>query len=221
MKCPNKQFILYSRVSTSMQGASGLGLDAQKDAMDAYIKNVGGEVIGEYVDIQSGKNDENRPQLQEALNLARKSNSTILVSKLCRLSRDLEFTARLMKDSKISFRVCSMPDADEFTISIWSCMVTQERREISRRTKDALAAAKKRGIRLGVAGKENIKKCNLERIRQADRYANELNILIKPLRDSGQSLRMIADGLNASGITTSRGCKFTHKQVGNILQRVA
>ena len=220
MKCPNKQFILYSRVSTSMQGASGLGLDAQKDAMDAYIKNVGGEVIGEYVDIQSGKDDENRPQLQSALNLARKSNSTILVSKLCRLSRDLEFIARLMKDSKISFRVCSMPDADEFTISIWSCMVMQERREISRRTKDALAAAKKRGIRLGTAGKENIKKCNLARIQQADTYAKELNLLIKPLRDAGQPLQMIADGLNASGITTSRGSKFTHKQVSRILERV-
>ena len=220
MKCPNKQFILYSRVSTSMQGASGLGLDAQKDAMDSYIKNVGGEVIGEYVDIQSGKDDENRPQLQSALNLARKSNSTILVSKLCRLSRDLEFIARLMKDSKISFRVCSMPDADEFTISIWSCMVMQERREISRRTKDALAAAKKRGIRLGTAGKENIKKCNLARIQQADTYAKELNLLIKPLRDAGQPLQMIADGLNASGITTSRGSKFTHKQVSRILERV-
>ena len=220
MKCPNKQFILYSRVSTSMQGASGLGLDAQKDAMDAYIKNVGGEVIGEYVDIQSGKDDENRPQLQSALNLARKSNSIILCSKLCRLSRDLEFIARLMKDSKISFRVCSMPDADEFTISIWSCMVMQERREISRRTKDALAAAKKRGIRLGTAGKENIKKCNLARIQQADTYAKELNLLIKPLRDAGQPLQMIADGLNASGITTSRGSKFTHKQVSRILERV-
>jgi len=203
-----------------MQGASGLGLDAQKDAMDAYINNVGGEVVGQFVDIQSGKDDENRPQLQEALNLARKSNSTILVSKLCRLSRDLEFIARLMKDSKISFRVSSMPDADEFTISIWSCMVMQERREISRRTKDALAAAKKRGIRLGTAGKENIKKCNLARIQQADTYAKELNLLIKPLRDAGQPLQMIANGLNASGIKTSRGSKFTHKQISRILERV-
>ena len=220
MKCKNKQFVLYSRVSTTLQGKSGLGLDAQKHAMDEYINNVGGEVVGQFVDIQSGKDDGNRPQLQLALNLARKTNSIILVSKLCRLSRDLEFTAHLMKDSKISFRVCSMPDADEFTISIWSCMVMQERREISRRTKDALAAAKKRGVRLGTTGKENIKKCNLARIQQADNYAKELNLLIKPLRDAGQPLQMIANGLNASGITTSRGSKFTPVQVSRILERV-
>ena len=221
MKCPNNEFIFYSRVSTSMQGASGLGLDAQTHAMNEYIQNVGGEVIGEFVDIQSGKDDGNRPQLQEAMNMARKSNATILISKLCRLSRNLEFIAHLMNDSKISFRVCSMPDADEFTLSIWACMVSAEGREISRRTKDSLLAAKRRGVKLGIAGKENIKKCNLERIRKADRYANELNLLIKPLRESGQSFQMIADGLNASGITTSRGSKFTHKQVSRILQRVA
>ena len=77
MKCKNKQFVLYSRVSTTLQGKSGLGLDAQKHAMYEYINNVGGEVVGQFVDIQSGKDDGNRPQLQLALNHARKTNSII------------------------------------------------------------------------------------------------------------------------------------------------
>ena len=220
MVLQKNQFISYRRVSTQSQGLSGLGLEGQKQSIDDYLTSINGELIKDVVEIGSGKDDSNRPELQNTIQLARKTGATIVVSKLCRLSRDLEFIARLMKDSKISFRVSSMPDADEFTISIWSCMVMQERREISRRTKDALAAAKKRGIRLGTAGKENIKKCNLARIQQADTYAKELNLLIKPLRDAGQPLQMIANGLNASGIKTSRGSKFTHKQISRILERV-
>ena len=220
MVLQKNQFISYRRCSTRSQGQSGLGLDAQKKSIDDYLTAVDGELIKDVVEVASGKDDSNRPQLQNAIQLARTSGATIVVSKLCRLSRDLEFIARLMKDSKVRFRISTMRDADEFSISIWACMVHKERQEISIRTKDALRAAKRRGVRLGIAGKENIKKCNVRKIQLADSFAIKMNNIIQPLRDSGHTLQGIADVLNASGVKTPRGCLYTPTAVRNCIKRM-
>ena len=220
MVLQKNQFISYRRVSTQSQGLSGLGLEGQKQSIDDYLTSINGELIKDVVEIGSGKDDSNRPELQNTIQLARKTGATIVVSKLCRLSRDLEFIARLMKDSRVKFRISTMRDADEFSISIWACMVQRERQEISIRTKDALRAAKRRGIKLGIAGKENIKKCNIAKIQVANRFAIKVNNIIQPLRESGYTLQGIANVLNSSGVKTPRGCSYTPTSVRNCIKRI-
>lgn len=192
-------------------------MDAIQRYLDGFER---AQTVAEFVEVESGKEDQNRPELQHALDCARKTGATIVVSKLCRLSRDLEFIARLMKDRTVRFRVASMPDADEFSLSIWACMVAQERRLISQRTKDAIAAAKKRGVQWGTAGKQNIKRCNMQKIDNANAFALRLSTVIKPLRDSGQTLQQIANALNIMDIKTPRGASFTPTSVRRVLQRI-
>ena len=113
-----------------------------------------------------------------------------------------------------------MPDADEFSLSIWACMVMNERRLISERTKDAIAAARKRGVIWGVAGKQNLKCCNEKRIQNANEFAERLKPVVKPLRESGQTLQQIASALNQMQIKTPRGKIFTPASVSRVLERI-
>lgn len=220
-KQENPEFILYRRVSTKSQGTSGLGLDAQMESIQSFLGRFDqARTVAEFIEVESGKEDSNRPELQIALDCARKTGATIVVSKLCRLSRDLEFIAKLMKDRSIRFRVASMPDADEFSLSIWACMVMNERRLISERTKDAIAAARKRGVVWGIAGKQNLKCCNEKRIQNANEYAEKLKPVVKPLRESGQTLQQIASALNQMQIKTPRGKIFTPASVSRVLERI-
>lgn len=141
------QFILYRRCSTDSQRVSGLGLESQMNEIQSYLQGQQSFTItADLVEVQSGKDDKNRPVLQEALELASKSGAVILVSRLCRLSRDLEFVAGLMK-RQVGFRIATNPTADEFTIGIYALIGMHERKEIGRRTSQALQAAKKRGVR--------------------------------------------------------------------------
>lgn len=175
-------------------------------------------VIADLVEVESGKDDQNRPVLQEALSLASKTGSVILVSRLCRLSRDLEFVAGLMK-SKVRFRIATNPTADELTIGIYAVMGMHERREIGRRTSQALQAAKKRGIRLGTAGARNIKKANEARVSAANSFALKIQPLVEPLRSAGKTFQEIADALNSMGITTPQGKCFHPTSVRNYTLR--
>ena len=118
------------------------------------------------------------------------------------------------------FRVASMPDADEFSLSIWACMVHQERRQISERTKDAISGtARKRGVQWGTAGKKNIKKCNDARIEQANAFAEKLASIVTPMRENGMTYQSIANRLNQMEIKTARGSMFNPIQVKRILDR--
>src|ERR1700744_180593 len=110
-----EQFIAYFRVSTQRQGQSGLGLEAQKSAVLSFLNNR--TLVAEYTDIETGKND-NRPQLLKAIELAKQTNSILLIAKLDRLSRNLTFVSTLM-DTKVKFICCDMPDANEITIHIF------------------------------------------------------------------------------------------------------
>ncbi|WP_170546530.1 recombinase family protein [Ruegeria arenilitoris] len=216
-----KRYVIYKRVSTEEQGRSGLGLDAQKRDIGIFLESYSEEpfeVIGDFTDILSGKNDD-RPELQEAMRLARTTGAELLVAKLDRLSRKVSFIATLMDDPKIKLRVASMPSADKFQLHIYAALAEQEREFISIRTKAALAEAKAKGVRLGGL-RDKTNERNKEVQRRAKERADRVAKVILPLRSQGLSLRAIADALNASGVPTARGGSWQASQVQRTLKRL-
>ena len=143
---PSK-FIAYLRVSTARQGASGLGLEAQHSAVQAYLATRQGNVIAEFVEVESGKRDD-RPKLAAALAACRLHRATLVMAKLDRLARNVRFIAGIM-DSGVDFVACDMPHANRLTLHLMAAMAEHEAAAISERTKAALAAAKVRGTKLG------------------------------------------------------------------------
>ncbi|MFN3723673.1 MAG: recombinase family protein [Paracoccaceae bacterium] len=216
-----QQFILYHRVSTQEQGASGLGLDAQKRDLSLFLDLFADqpfEVVGEFTDIRSGA-DDLRPELNKALTLARKTGATLLVSKLDRLSRKVSFIATLMDDPRLTFRVASMPRAGNFELHIYAALAQQEREFISIRTKAALAEAKAKGGKLGgIRPKTEAR--NLALQDGAEGRAQKVAALVQPLRAEGRSLREIAEALDVAGVATARGGKWSASQVMRTLERL-
>ena len=215
-----KRYVIYTRVSTAEQGKSGLGLEAQQRDIDLFLQNFSEtpwEIIGEFQDVQSGKVDD-RPELMKALQLARKKKAELLVAKLDRLSRDVEFIARTIKQATI--RVASMPHADNFQLHIYAALAEQEREFISKRTKAALQVARERGRQLGGLRDKTMKR-NEAIQEKAKAEAEKVVKIIGPLRNAGQSLSAIADTLNVMEVKTSRGGQWTAMQVKRVLDRVA
>ena len=216
-----EKYVIYKRVSGGQNQKSGLGLDAQSDEINQFLQTRNNyQIVREYTEVRSGKDHENRPELMAAMDTAIKTKSTILISRLCRLSRDLEFVAGLMKNSKINFKVATHPNADNFTLAIYAVMNQRERELISIRTKNALRAARKRGTKLGTSGSQNIKHANAKRVLKANEFAMKLSHLIIPMQKSGMSSRRIAAALNESKITTSQGKNWNNNQVLRLLKRV-
>ena len=222
------KFISYLRVSTAKQGASGLGLEAQRKAVDDHLNGGRWEHVREFVEIESGKRDD-RPKLAEVMALSRLHGATLLIAKLDRLSRDAHFLLGLQK-AGVDFVACDMPTANRLTVGILAMVAEEERRAISKRTKDALAAAKARGTKLG--GDRG--KLHLVRdagrtagiaVRQAkaSRRAADLLPIIADLRASGvTTLAALAGALTERGIPTARGAiVWTPMQVSRVLKKVA
>ena len=217
-----QRYVTYQRVSTKKQGDSGLGLDAQKRDIQLFLDNyseVPWEVLGDYTDVMSGSNSD-RPELLKAIALAKENKATLLVAKLDRLSRKVSFIATLIEDKKLNFRVANMPHADKFQLHIYAALAEQERDFISKRTIAALTEAKKRGVLLG-GRRKGAEKRHIAVKAEADRNASKVIDLIKPLKDAGQTLQQIADGLNASGIQTSRSGKWYPISVKRVLERIS
>lgn len=216
-----QKFVVYRRVSTEEQGKSGLGLEAQTRDIDMFLTHYAEtpfEVVAEFTEVQSGK-DSDRPELAKALDLCRKLGATLLVAKLDRLSRRVSQIATLMEDRRIRFRVASMPHADNFQLHIYAALAEQEREFISRRTKAALAEAKAKGKKLGgIRPKTEAR--NVAVKAQAEGYAQKVAGMVQPMRQAGKTLREIADTLNASGVQTSRGGKWSAAQVMRTLDRL-
>ena len=214
-----KQFVIYTRVSTKSQGDSGLGLGAQRRDMDLYLSTyaeIPYEVVGDFQDIESGANGE-RPELWKAINLAEKTGATLLVAKLDRLSRKVSFISGLMDRKKLNLVVATMPHADKFQLHIYAALAEQEREFISLRTKQALAPLKGTGKLGGNRG--NIDKANAAARAVADTHAAKVMDTIRPLRDGGRTFQEIADTLNRTGVSTSRGGQWYATTVRNILNR--
>ena len=145
------RYIAYYRVSTVRQGESGLGLEAQRAATTSFMKSADAELVSEFTEVESGKRA-NRPELAAAIQQCRNSGAVLLIAKLDRLARNVAFIANLL-ESGVKFTAIDMPNADRFMMHVYAAMAEEEGRRISERTTAALAAAKARGVRLGVNGK--------------------------------------------------------------------
>ncbi len=222
------KFCSYLRVSTKRQGISGLGLQAQREAVEAYVKRLGGTIAREYVEVESGANDE-RPKLLEALVFTRRSKGTLLVAKLDRLSRSVKFIATVL-DSGVSFAAVNMPEANEVTLHIMAALAQYERKAISQRVKAALGVAKARGTRLGThnpkvpvlsaqaRSKGRKIGASVNRTKAVEIYS-DLTPYLTELRDQGNSYRSIAETLNADGHLTRNDALWSATAVYRVLCR--
>ena len=206
-------YVAYYRVSTDRQGASGLGLDAQRQAVARQVN--GGELASEFTEIESGRRHTNRPQLLAALDECRKSRAVLLIARLDRLARNVAFIANLM-ESGVDFVACDMPQANRLTIHILAAVAEHEREMISQRTKAALAEAKRRGTRLGNPRIEEARALAAAAYR-ASRPAPEVLALMVEKRSQGKTLRAIANDLNRLNIRPARGREWYASSVRNQL----
>ncbi len=226
------KIVAYFRVSTKKQGESGLGLEGQKAAVVGFAQQNRGDILREYVEVESGKNSD-RQELARALSHAKRAKATLVVAKLDRLARNVAFLSALM-ESGVEFVAVDQPHANRLTIHILAAVAEDEARRISERTKTALAAAKARGTKLGSArpghwkGREHLRQAGIRkavivatvlRVKETDAAYADLAPLMKELRDAGKPLRAIADDLNAQGYETRRGKPWNPMQVRRVLQR--
>jgi len=214
------KFVAYFRVSTDKQGKSGLGLDAQRHAVLQFLDGGSWSLIGEFTEIESGKRNE-RPELEKALAVCKRHKAKLVIAKLDRLSRNLAFIATLM-DSGVEFVAVDNPHANKLTVHILAAVAQHEREMIAQRTKDALQAAKARGVVLGNPKLDAVRDRAVASVRaDADRFAKNVAPIIREIQSSGvASHRAIARSLNARGVATARGGQWTAVQVGSILRRV-
>ncbi len=226
----NQKYVSYLRVSTKRQGGNGLGIEAQRTAVKRYLEGKNGDVIEEFVEIESGGNN-NRKKLQSALHLCKVTGSTLLIAKLDRLGRNAHFLLGLQQ-CNIKFVCCDIPEANEMTIGLLALIAEYERTMISKRIKEALHEAKKRGTKLGNYDqngrsivkyiKENGNNKAVSALKEkAQQYARNILPIIEDIKARGiLSYRGIAKELGKRGILTARGGKWTAKAVSNILNRI-
>lgn len=227
MPQPALKFVAYERVSTARQGRSGLGLEAQRTAIDDFAATRGADVIGRFTEVESGGKDA-RPELAKALHLARLTGATLVIAKLDRLSRNAVFLLTL-RDSGVRFLAVDMPEANDLTVGIMALVAQQEREAISRRTKEALAAAQARGVKLGNPnGAAALKRAGkggaalrATVAANADQFADDLTAVVRDIRAHGhETLRAMAAELNRRGILTRRGGRWHVSSVRNLLRRM-
>jgi DNA invertase Pin-like site-specific DNA recombinase len=230
------KFVAYYRVSTQRQGASGLGLAAQKHAVESYLNGGRWKLVGEYTEVESGRSD-SRVQLQKAIASCRVYGATLVVAKMDRLSRSTLFLVTL-RDSKVRFLAVDNPTANDMTVTILAAVAENESKAIGERTHAAMQAAKRRGVRFGnpnhfttAARKKGPRVSAERRAAEARRHASDLRVEIEDLRNNGaRSLRELAAGLNAKAIPTASswqrrkattGTGWTAMGVKRLLDRIA
>jgi DNA invertase Pin-like site-specific DNA recombinase len=222
------ELVAYYRVSTARQGESGLGLEAQRAKVEQMAAERGAEVVAEFTEVESGRKTD-RPQLAAALDEARKRKAVVAVAKLDRIARDAELLLRLTRESAANgmggFLFCDLPDVDATTaagrmvLTVMASVAEFESRRISERTKEALAAAKARGVKLGGL-RPNTAKTNEAASQKATAEAEQLRGVIAPMVASGMSLRAVADALAKAGRTSRNGTPLTPTQVARMVQRL-
>ncbi len=232
------KIVAYKRVSTQKQGKSGLGLEAQEAAINEYSAAKHARIIGEFTEVESGKNNE-RPQLVAALHHAKVTGATLVIAKLDRLSRSASFTLTL-RDSGVRFVCCDMPEANDLTIGVLAVVAQAEAEAISRRTKDALKVARKRIAANGQRGHRRIKRLGnpngasalrraakgnvaaVAKVRlHADQRAHDLAPVVADIRAGGAvTLEAIATELNGREMMTARGGQWHPSSVANLLRRL-
>lgn len=208
-----KRFVTYYRVSTSKQGESGLGLQAQQETVAVFFASRPNEVVASFTEIESGKRSD-RPELLKALDECRKRKATLVIAKLDRLGRNLAFIANLM-ESGVEFVCCDNPHANRLMLHMLAAFAEFERDLISKRTKDALAAAKSKGVRLGVNGQRLAEQHKeAARLRDQQHYPVICN-LMRELR----SYTAVAERMNELAISTPSGSRWYASSVRNVCLR--
>ena len=218
-----QKFVTYYRVSTQRQGRSGLGLEAQRAAVQQFLAGRDAQVFAEFTEVESGTKGDRR-QLAGAMLMCRMTKSVLLIAKLDRLARDAHFLLGLEKGG-VEFVAADMPFANRLTVGVMALVAEEEAKAVSARTKAALAARKARGLPLG----------NAATLRPADRagaaraaavwslkaagHAAMVLPAIQEMQASGMSLRAIARALSARGFATVRGGQWTASQVSAVLRR--
>lgn len=224
------KFVAYYRVSTARQGRSGLGLEAQRSAVLTYLNGGRWTLVEEFTEVESGKKtDKQRPELAKALAACRVYGATLVIAKLDRLSRNATFLLTL-RDSGAEFVAADMPDANRLTVGIMALVAENTREAISANTKAALAAAKRRGVKLGNPGNATSRGRRRGQIASAEvraanaaQLARDIAPVLHELRGAGiMSTRRIAEALNSREVQTPRkGGKWTAMQVSRLLKQVA
>lgn len=206
------KYVAYYRVSTAKQGKSGLGLEAQKETVTAFVEKEG-ELIGEYLEIQSGRKD-NREELWKAIRVAKDNKAKIVIARLDRFSRKVSFISGIM-DQGVSLVVAEMPHASEFQLHIFAALAQEERRLISERTKAALAQAKKRGVKLGKNGE------HLARQRRSQAFHRAMEIRSRlPHHWEILSFSEMARMLDSLNIKTFNGGAWSAQQVKSLINYI-
>lgn len=208
-----KKYISYYRVSTARQGESGLGLEAQRQAVMSYLNGGDWNIIEEYVEIESGKHND-RPKLAEAITACKKYRAVLIIAKLDRLARNVHFVSGLM-EAGIEFIAVDNPHASKLLIHLLSAFAEHERELISKRTRDALQAAKAKGVRLGANGKKLAAKHKAE-ARQRDQQHYPV---IATLMREHCSYTAVAEEMNALAIPTPSGGKWYASSVRHVCMR--
>jgi DNA invertase Pin-like site-specific DNA recombinase len=216
-----RSYVSYLRVSTDRQGRSGLGLEAQREAIHRFLQD--GRLLREYIEVESGRRTD-RPELSKALDHCRDTGAILLIAKLDRLARSVAFISQLM-ESSIEFIAADFPQANRLTVHLLAAVAEHEREMISRRTREALAAAKARGKLLGHnnltmdGARKGWTRSAKNRRRSADEFAAKRARVINGYLAEGMSLRAIARRLNEDGLLTARGGRWTATTLRNILER--
>jgi DNA invertase Pin-like site-specific DNA recombinase len=214
------KFVAYYRVSTDRQGMSGLGLDAQRQAVATHIGQA--ELVAEFTEVESGRKND-REQLALALSLAKRTKAVLVIAKLDRLARNVHFISGLL-ESGVPFVCADMPEADRTFLQMMAVFAEWEARKISERTKAALAQVKAKGRKLGSPTPQIGSAIGVAKVQaKADKYADRIGPVVREIlaKTGATTLRDIAEVLMARGIDTPRGgCMWNPSQVSNLLKRI-
>jgi DNA invertase Pin-like site-specific DNA recombinase len=208
------RFISYLRVSTDKQGEHGYGIDAQRKAVTDFLNGGSWELLGEFVEVESGKRND-RPELARALAACKKHKAKLVIAKLDRLARNVAFIANLM-DGKVDFVCCDMPQATRLTMHVLAAVAEHEREMISQRTKAGLQAARERGVKLG-----NPYVAEMNAARQRAGASRTEAIAPTLIELAGLSARAAAAELNDRQIPTPTGAPWSAKTVIRVRERLA
>lgn len=210
-----EQFVCYFRVSTARQGESGLGLEAQKRAVEAFLSSKAGEVVAEYTEVESGRKVA-RPQLTEALALCRRKRAILVIAKLDRLARNVHFISGLM-EAGVEFTAVDQPTKDRFMLHIQAAFAEEEARRISQRTKAALQSAKLRGVDIGATGRILAEKNKEAAQTKAEEYRATI---LEHIAGGSITIRALAASLNRDGVPSPGGASWHLPTTHRVLKRL-